>query len=162
MRMEPIYADPEKSRLKGPFRIYENFRNVYKGVRKNASNKGSYAFDGGGIAHAHHAGAPATDGSDSGGGSAECSSLEATSNAVTAAARPSAAAESPSKRSSNDGNSSGSDSGIDSFSDNNASPEPNAENGSLKRRNVWKRDLIINDVSAPGARKAAAATAGDV
>ena len=54
--MEPIYADPEKSRLKGPFRIYENFRNVYKGVRKNASNKGSYAFDGGGgIVHGHHA-----------------------------------------------------------------------------------------------------------
>lgn len=150
--MEPIYADPEKSRLRGPFRIYENFRNVYKGVRKNAGNKGSYAFDGGGIAH--HA-APATDGSDSGGGSAECSSLEATSTAAStaaAAARPSAA-ESPSKRSSNDGNSSGSDSGIDSFSDNNASPEPNAENGSLKRRNVWKRDLIINDVSTPGARK---------
>ena len=148
--MEPIYADPEKSRLKGPFRIYENFRNVYKGVRKNASNKGSYAFDGGGIAH--HA-APGTDGSDSGGGSGECNSLEATSSTANAASRPSAA-ESPSKRSSNDGNSSGSDSGIDSFSDNNASPEPNAENGSLKRRNVWKRDLIINDLATPGAKKA--------
>ena len=152
--MEPIYADPEKSRLKGPFRIYENFRNVYKGVRKNASNKGSYAFDGGGgIVHGHHASSSSTDGvpDPGGGGGTECRSLEASARPSAAAAV--VAAGSPSKRSSNDGNSSGSDSGIDSFSDNNASPEPNAENGSLKRRNVWKRDLIINDVSAPGARR---------
>ena len=161
--MEPIYADPEKSRLRGPFRIYENFRNVYKGVRKNAGNKGSYAFDGGGTARAHHAAGAAptaaadvADSGGGGGGGGGCGSLEA-------AAAATSSAESPSKRTSNDGNSSGSDSGIDSFSDNNASPEPNAEDGSLKRRNVWKRDLVINDAS-PGGRKATAAAgkSGDV
>ncbi len=143
--MDPVYSDPDGTkgnRFRAPFKIYENFRNVYKGVRRNSGTKGSYAFDGGGGGSGRGEAAAEVPEEISGDGAVADCSIETASSASS-----SAAADEAPKKANSDGNSTD-DSGIDSFSDNNASPEPNPDASgaaSGKKRNVWKRELVIND-----------------
>jgi hypothetical protein len=172
--MDSIYSDPDKpgstNRFKKPFKIYENFRNVYKGVRRNSGSasgaKGSYAFEAVAAASAtapdeeehHHVDGDAREDGPIG----EDCNLEMVASAAEATSAgggegASADENGNKKPASNDGNSTD-DSGIDSFSDN-ASPEPNAEDaaaggaggGEGRKRNVWKRDL--NEAKASESKK---------